>query len=265
MNKKIITLITDFGTKAGYVGAFKGVILKINPEVSIVDITHEVNPFDVWEGAWVLNSCYEFFPLGTIFLIIVDPGVGGPRKPLLIKSENCYFVGPDNGVFSFIYEKESARGGLEIVHITDERYFIGKPSSTFHGRDIFAPVAAYVSLGVKIDEFGKRASECFKFKIPSPQISKNEIIGEVLYIDGFGNLITNIDQNLVDKIERMNSLEIIFKRKKIEKISKSYFEGRKREILALVGSTGFLEISANQGNAQRILRAKKGDKVIIDC
>ena len=261
MKKKIIALITDFGTKAGYVGAVKGVILKINPEVNIVDITHEVNPFDVCEGAWVLNSCYQFFPLGTVFLVIVDPGVGGPRKPLLIKSENCYFVGPDNGVFSFIYEKEKI---LEIVHITDEKYSIGKPSATFHGRDIFAPVAAYVSLGVKIDEFGKRASECFKFKIPSPQISKNEIIGEVLHIDGFGNLITNIDQNLVDKMERMNSLEIIFKRKKIEKISKSYFEGRKKEMLALVGSTGFLEISANQGNAQKILGAKRGDKVRVD-
>lgn len=259
--KKIITLITDFGTKAGYLGALKGVILKINPEVELVDITHEVNPFDVWEGAWVLNSCYQFFPSGTIFLVVVDPGVGGPRKLLLIKSEDYYFVGPDNGVFSFVYEKEKI---LEMIHITNEKYFIGKPSSTFHGRDIFAPVAAYISLGVKMDEFGKTASECFKFKIPSPQISKNKIIGEILYVDSFGNLITNINQNLVDKVKRMNSLEIICKGKRTKKISRSYFEGKEKEILALVGSSGFLEISTNQDNAQRILRAKKGDKIRIE-
>ncbi len=226
-----------------------------------MDITHQVTPFDVWEACFVLSKFYQCFPEDTIHLVVVDPGVGGPRKAILIRTEKHFFIGPDNGVFSYIFDNEKI---LEIKNITNEKYFIGKPSFTFHARDIFAPVAAYISLGVKTDEFGPDAKECYKFKIPAPQVKKDKIIGEIIHIDSFGNLITNIDKNLVDTFAKKDSFEIVFKKKRIKKISLSYFEGRQKEILAVIGSSGLLEISFCEGNAQRFFAAKTKDKVTIE-
>jgi len=255
---KIITLTTDFGQAGGYVGAVKGVLLRINPQIKIVDITHEISPFNVLEGALVLNSFYRFFPKGTIHLTVVDPGVGGKRKGVLIRTDDYFFVGPDNGIFSFIYDQEKVR---EMINITNLEYFLGKPSSTFHARDIFAPVSAYLSLGVKLGEFGSPTQDCYKFKLHAPVYRKDYLMGEIIYIDRFGNLVTNISSDLIRKSKRV---QIRIKNKKINHLSQYYEEEKEGKLLALFGSSNFLEIAVNQGNAQKLLKAKTGDKVKIE-
>jgi S-adenosylmethionine hydrolase len=260
MKKRIITLITDFGAEAGYLGAVKGVILKINPSLQIVDISHQIKPFDVWEAAFVLKNSYSFFPKETIHLVVVDPGVGSSRQSLLILTKNYCFIGPDNGVFSFVYNEEKI---LKMINLNNSKYFIGK-SSTFHARDIFAPVAAYLSLGIKPEEFGTEAKECMKFKIPSPAVKNNLIQGEILWSDRFGNLITNVDYDLIKKIKSQKDFRLIIGKKVIKKIISSYSDGKEKEILALAGSSGYLEIAANQGSAREILKKGGGDKFRIE-
>jgi S-adenosyl-L-methionine hydrolase (adenosine-forming) len=255
---KIVTLTTDFGQAGSYAGAVKGVLLGINPQIKIVDITHEISPFNILEGALLLNSFYQFFPRGTIHLVVVDPGVGGKRKGILIRTDNYFFVGPDNGIFSFIYDQEKIR---EIINLTNSEYFLGKPSSTFHARDIFAPVSAYLSLGVKLGEFGRATQDCHKFRLPLPVQTKDQIKGQVIFIDRFGNLITNISSDL---IRGRKKVKISIKNKKINHLCQYYEEEKEGKLLALFGSSNFLEIAVNQGNAQRLLKAKTGDKVKIE-
>lgn len=255
---KIITLTTDFGQAGSYAGAVKGVLLGINPKIKIVEITHEISPFNILEGALLLNSFYQFFPRGTIHLVVVDPGVGGKRKGILVRTDNYFFVGPDNGVLSFIYEQEKVR---EMINLTNSEYFLGKPSSTFHARDIFAPVSAYLSLGVKLGEFGSPTQGCYKFKLPDPVYRKDYLMGEIIYIDRFGNLITSISSDLIQERKRV---QISIKNKKINHLSQYYEEEKEGKLLALIGSSNFLEIAVNQGNAQKLLKAKTGDKVEIE-
>lgn len=255
---KIVTLTTDFGQAGGYVGAVKGVLLGIAPQVKIVDITHQISPFNILEGALVLNSFYRFFPRGTIHLVVVDPGVGGKRKGILVRTDDYFFVGPDNGLFSLIYEKERIR---EIVNLTNSKYFLGKPSSTFHARDIFVSVSAYLSLGVKPEEFGPPAEECFKLKLPQPVKKKNRLTGEIVYIDNFGNLVTNIEANSIAKAKR---IQIRIKNRKINHLNSFYEQEKKGKFLALIGSSNFLEIAVSQGSAQKLLKAETGDKITIE-
>lgn len=255
---KIITLTTDFGQAGSYAGAVKGVLLGINPKIKIVEITHEISPFNILEGALLLNSFYQFFPRGTIHLVVVDPGVGGKRKGILVRTDNYFFVGPDNGVLSFIYDREKVR---EMINLTNSEYFLGKPSSTFHARDIFAPVSAYLSLGVKLGEFGSPTQGCYKFKLPDPVYRKDYLMGEIIYIDRFGNLITSISSDLIQERKRV---QISIKNKKINHLSQYYEEEKVGKLLALIGSSNFLEIAVNQGNAQELLKAKTGDKVEIE-
>jgi S-adenosylmethionine hydrolase len=257
-SNNILTLTTDFGKNGSYVGAVKGVLLMINPRIKIIDITHEISCFNILEGALVLNSSYLFFPKGTIHLAVVDPGVGGKRKGILIQTDNHYFIGPDNGLFSFIFEKEKIRG---IFDLTNSKYFLNKPSTTFQARDVFAPVSAYLSLGVDPKEFGTMTKECYKFKLPQPVYKNDHITGEIIYIDRFGNLVSNINSNLV-KEEKMVQLKI--GNKKLGHLRNYYAEVKEGEIIALVGSNNLLEIAVNQGNAQKILKAKIGDKITIE-
>jgi len=254
---KIVTLTTDFGQAGSYAGAVKGVLLGINPELRIVDITHEISPFNILEGALLLNSFYQFFPSGTIHLVVVDPGVGGKRKGILVRTDDYFFVGPDNGVFSFIYDQEKVRG---MINLTNSEYFLGKPSSTFHARDIFAPVSAYLSLGINPEEFGPPAEECLKLKLPQPVQKKNRLTGEIVYIDNFGNLVTNIEANSIAKARR---IQIRIKNKKLNRLNLFYEQEKKGKLLALIGSSNFLEIAVNQGDAQKLLKAKTGDKITI--
>ena len=254
----IITLTTDFGMAGSYAGTVKGVLLKINPRINIVDITHEITCFNILEGALVLSSYYQYFPKGTIHLVVVDPGVGGKRKGILIQTDNHYFIGPDNGLFSFIFEKEIIK---DIFDLTNLKYFLNKPSTTFQARDIFAPVSAYLSLGVDPEEFGSVTKECYKLKLPQPVYKNDYITGEIIYIDGFGNLVSNISSDLI-KEEKMVQIKI--RKKKLGHLRNYYAEVKESEVIILIGSNNLLEIAVNQGSAQKILKAKTGDKITIE-
>lgn len=247
--KSIITLTTDFGTKDHYVGSMKGVIYGINPDTIVADVTHEVTKYNVFEGAFILSSFYGYYPNGTVHVVVVDPGVGSTRKPIAVKADGCVFVGPDNGVFSFIY-KESE--DVYVVEITNHRYMFPDVSKTFHGRDIFAPVAAHLSLGININELGQSVQSPTLLDIPEPKFLGDEIIGEVIYTDSFGNLVTNINSDLLSSafIVCVDTLEI-------GRISDSYNDAPNGAMLSIVGSSGLLEISVNQDSASKVISDKK--------
>lgn len=257
MGKPIITLTTDFGTKDGYVGAVKGVIKRINPEAEVADVTHEIEHFDILGAAFTLNSFYRYFPRGSIHLAVVDPGVGGQRQPLLIRSEDFCFVGPDNGIFSFIFDNEKI---TDMIVLSNPDYFLAEPSDTFHARDLFAPVAAYVSLGVEVNQFGPAAKECFKLVTPEPIVSKRKLRGEIIHIDGFGNLVTNI---AADSLGSRKITAITVGRRRLSRIARSYSQIKEGEVGALIGSSGLLEIAVNQGSAQKVLRSRIGSAVTV--
>lgn len=257
MKRQIITFTTDFGTKDGYVGAVKGVIKRINPQVEIVDVTHDIEPFDILSGAFVLNHFYRYFPKNTIHLVVVDPGVGSKRQPLLIRIEDFFFVGPDNGIFSLIYQNERI---TEMIVLSNKKYFLAELSSTFHARDIFAPVAGYLSLGIDVKEFGSTAKECRRLLFPQPSATRKSIMGEIIHIDNFGNLITNIGAKLV---ENKTMAKIIVGKREISRLAQSYFDILKREVGAVIGSSGFLEIAINQGDASKVLKSKIGSPVKV--
>jgi len=255
--KSIITLTTDFGLKDHYVGAMKGVILSINPEAVIVDITHEVPPQDVFCGAFTLRNAYGYFLRGAIHVVVVDPGVGSERKPIVVEADGNLFVGPDNGVFTFVYLESSH---YRVFEITTPRFMLSKISSTFHGRDIFAPVASYLSLGVPITEMGKEVEDPVRLHIRKPEVKEKEkeVLGEVIYIDSFGNLITNISPDLLTPYSK-----VFIGKRAIDRIAKSYTEVEPGELLAIEGSSGFLEVSVNRGSAAKKLDVKVGEKVLL--
>ncbi|HEX3033997.1 MAG TPA: SAM-dependent chlorinase/fluorinase [Thermodesulfobacteriota bacterium] len=254
--KRIITLTTDFGVKDHYVGVMKGVILSINPDALIVDITHEIPPHDVLKGAFTLRNFYRYFPEGTIHVVVIDPGVGSQRKPVAVEAEGNIFVGPDNGVFTFVY---SGSKSFKVIEISNPIYTLADVSSTFHGRDIFAPVAGYISMGAPIEDLGKEVWSPVKLPIKEPQIRGNEIIGEVVYTDHFGNLVTNIPHDLVK-----SGSKIYIGKDMIKGISRSYSEVPEGELLAIIGSSGFLEISVNQGRASDMIDLGDGTIIVLD-
>jgi hypothetical protein len=260
MGKPVITLLTDFGTKDHYVASMKGVILKINPRCRLIDITHQVPPHDIQEGAFVLANAYSYFPKGTIHLAVVDPGVGGARKPLLLVTENYCFVGPDNGLFTMVTQNESVE---QIIALDKKKYHLSKVSTTFHGRDVFAPIAAYLSLGIKPNALGHKIDALYWLGFDGPFIREGRLLGEILHVDTFGNLISNIDEGKLSRFIRGRPLVIRVGGKTIRDLKKGYWEGEKGELIALLGSGGFLEISVREGNAQRILKAKRGDPIQI--
>ena len=244
----IITLTTDFGSKDHYAGAMKGVILSINPDVTITDITHEVPPHDVFKGAFTLRNFYRYFPRRTIHVAVVDPGVGGRRKAIALEADGHIFVGPDNGIFTFIYRESKPYRAHEIK---GHKHILSGISRTFHGRDIFAPVAAHLSLGVSVEDLGKRMRKPTELPIKGPELRRDEIIGEVIYIDSFGNLVTNIPAESVKSGSRVRIGETI-----IRGLSTSYSVVPKGRLLAIVGSSGFLEISVHLGRACDVIRGR---------
>lgn len=252
----IITLTTDFGTDDPYVAAMKGVILSINPEVTIVDICHTIKPQNIAQGAYILSTTYHYFPKGTIHIVIVDPGVGTERQAVLLITPQAFFLGPDNGVLGYIVEE--AFPELEAIALTNPRFWLSPLSNTFHGRDIFAPVAAHLSLGVPSHEFGDPIPSPVTFPIPRPQLGEDGVlIGQVIHIDRFGNLITDIKREDLPRgrlfIEVCGHI--------IDDLSSSYDEGE--ELLAIIGSSERLEVSVKNGSAARFLRAKVGDEVKV--
>lgn len=260
MRSSIITLLTDFGSKDPYVASMKGVILRINPWCTLIDITHQVNPHDIREGAFILADAYATFPKGTIHLSVVDPGVGSRRKPILLVTKDGFFIGPDNGLFTLIVKREKVK---KAVALTNPKYFLPQVSTTFHGRDIFAPVAAHLSLGVKPKAFGNEIRSWTEFPFQRPERKGGNWVGEVFHIDTFGNLISNIDQRQLSQFSKGRSVTVRIGRRTIRGLKQGYWEGKKNEPIALLGSGGFLEISVREGNAQRLLKVKNGEKVIV--
>jgi S-adenosylmethionine hydrolase len=260
MKKAIITLLTDFGTRDHYVASMKGTILKINPRATLIDISHHVSPQNVREGAFLLANAHSAFPMGTIHLSIVDPGVGGPRKPILIVTKDGSFVGPDNGIFTLALKGQKIK---KVIALTNPKYFLSHVSHTFHGRDLFAPVAAYLSLGVRPGAFGPVLSSWVEFDFEKPGIKEGRLIGEIFHIDVFGNLISNIDEEQLFHFVKNHSFEIKIGKRTIRGLKKGYWEGKRNEPIALIGSGGFLEISVREGNARKMLEVKMGDPIQI--
>jgi S-adenosylmethionine hydrolase len=250
--------MTDFGTKDGYVGAMKGVVLSINPRCTLIDITHEIPAQGVFEGAFVLGNTYRFFPPRSIHLAVVDPGVGTQREALVVETEDYLFVGPDNGLFTWIFRGEEVR---QVVGVRN-RDFIPRPiSQTFHGRDVFAPVAAHLSLGRKPHEFGMKLDTWSEIDFPEPKVTDKGFIGEIIHIDGFGNLITNLPRRLLESLAGKGSLQIHVKGRRISGLKTAYAEARRGELMAIFDSFDLLEISIMGESAVQALKAAKGDRV----
>ena len=263
----IITLTTDFGIDDAYVSAMKGVILDINPGATIVDISHSVEPQNIRRGAFVFSTAYSYFPQDTVHLVVVDPGVGGPRRAIILETANAIFVAPDNGVLSYVIQASTRKlisrsalmklpPELQAFEITNPKYWHHPVSSTFHGRDIFAPVAAHISLGKPLNELGRAIASVNVFPLPRPQPDADgNLIGHVLHIDRFGNLITDITSQ--DLPSGKFRIEIAGRR--IASLSQSYEPAQ--ELLALIGSSGRLEIALTAGSAARLLGSKVGDEL----
>jgi S-adenosyl-L-methionine hydrolase (adenosine-forming) len=261
--KPIITLITDFDTSDHFVGTMKGVIYSINPDVEIVDISHRVGSYDIFDAAFTLAQSYRYFPSDTIHLVVVDPGVGTSRRPLLARSLAHRFVAPDNGVLSLIYEREE---NLEVRHITADHYFLNPVSATFQGRDIFAPIAAWLSKGVEVDKFGDPITDFIKFSSPRPKlVEENLIKGVVLKVDKFGNILTNFRPEDLPRLfsENPPPFKIVINQQEVTRLNLAYSMGKASELFAIVGSTGYLEICTNRGSAAKAMNVNRGAEVSV--
>lgn len=259
--QRLITLTTDFGLSEHYVGVMKGVIYNIHPAALIVDITHGVQSFDVLDGAIAIAQAYSYFPKDTIHVVVVDPGVGSARRPILATAGKYVFLAPDNGVLSLVFQREE---GVTVRHITAEHYFNSPVSNTFHGRDVFAPLAAYLSRGVDMTKLGEEITDYLRFAAPRPKAAApNAWKAVVLKTDKFGNLITNITpQDIPQLFDRsIRSFKLTVGKAEVSKLCTSYSDGAQGELFAVLGSTGFLEISANKGAASRLAGADKGSEV----
>ncbi|MBZ5505279.1 MAG: SAM-dependent chlorinase/fluorinase [Acidobacteriia bacterium] len=261
--QRMITLTTDFGLTEHYVGAMKGVIYSINPAVQVAEITNAIQSFDVLDGALAIAQAYSYFPKDTVHLVVVDPGVGGTRRPIVASVGQYFFVAPDNGVLSLVYEREER---VTVRHITSEYYFRQPVSNTFHGRDVFAPVAAYLSKGVDSSKFGEEITDYVRFAAPKPKATAtNTWKGIVLKADKFGNLMTNISAKDIPQIfdGSSNAFKLTVGKAEVTRLLSNYAEGAPGELFAILGSSGFLEISTNKGSASRIAGADKGSEVAV--
>lgn len=263
---RIITLTTDFGTSDTYVGIMKGVILSINPKAQIVDLTHAIPPQDIYEAAFSIYAARSYFPKGTIHIIVVDPGVGSDRQAIVSHIDNALFVCPDNGVLSYLLHSAENAGvpPIESVAIQNAAYYLPEVSNTFHGRDIFAPVAAHLSLGVPFDDIGPRVKTLVRLPIPKIGASGDTLIGQIIKIDRFGNLITNISKEafeafLSDDIK----YEIRAGNVSLNRLNSAYADAEIGEPLAIIGSLALLEIAVNGGNAEKQLGLKRGAAAVI--
>ena len=242
----IITMTTDFGLTDHYVGVMKGVILSINPKARLIDISHQVRPGYIFQAARLVKEAYPFFPQGTVHLAVVDPGVGSGRRPILVKIKGHFFVGPDNGLFWPVIEDSNVS---TVINLTEKRYFLPDVGHTFHGRDIFAPVASYLSSGVDPRKMGKIVTDPVPLDFPMPHEKGGILTGEVVSVDHFGNLITNIHDDDLGRFLKGGPPVIRVGNLVIEGIRKSYAETCEGEPLALIGSSRYLEISVNLGRA----------------
>jgi hypothetical protein len=266
----IITLTTDFGLSDAYTAEMKGVILGINPDVTFVDICHTIKPQNVTQAAFVLSTAHRFFPKGTIHIVVVDPGVGSERRAVLLRTPFADFVAPDNGVLSYIVQEVAEksitggavklRQGTTAISLTNPVFWRQQVSSTFHGRDVFAPVAAHLSLGTPPADFGEPINTLVTMPLLYPHKTPSGLTGHIVHIDNFGNLITNISAQ--ELAEERDQIAVIVGGKRIQGLCRTYTEGS--SLLALVGSHGYLEIALKNGNAAGFLGVGTGDQVRIN-
>src|SRR5271166_3892625 len=260
---RVVTFTTDFGLQDPFVGIMHGVVLNIHPETRIVDICHAIPSFDVQDAAWTIAQAYRFFPPRSVHVIVVDPGVGSARRPILAETDDYIFVAPDNGVLSLIEARESK---FTVRHITSDRYFLQPVSQTFHGRDIFAPVAGWLSKGVAPAEFGPEVSDYVRLPLPAVErVGENSLRGVVLKVDKFGNLITNISEQDAPALFEASppAFSLLIAGLTITRVCHSYAEGGAEEFFAIVGSSGYLEVAARQASAAEKLAAGVGTQVGI--
>ena len=260
---QIVTLTTDFGLVDHFSGAMKGVMLDVFPELRIVDITHAVQAYDVLDGALAISESYKYFPSGSVHMVVVDPGVGSARRPILATVGEHYFVAPDNGVLSLVYQGAES---VLVREITSSHYFRQPVSNTFHGRDVFAPVAANLAKGVDPAKFGDEITDYVRFAAPSPKAAPDgSLRGIVLKIDRYGNLITNIRASDAPQMFGADPppFRITIGKNEVTEIYGHYAQGAPGEIFAILGSMGLLEFSTNRGNAAKLLGIGKGAEVAV--
>ncbi|MEM3536715.1 MAG: SAM-dependent chlorinase/fluorinase [Candidatus Bathyarchaeia archaeon] len=261
MSGPIITLTTDFGLRDPYVAEMKAVILSISPKATIVDISHEVEKFNIRMGAYLLASAAPYFPKGTIHVAVVDPGVGTKRRSLLIETEKDFFIGPDNGVLALA---SRIQGIKHVYEILNPKVMLSKISGTFHGRDIFAPAAAHLANGKQPADFGTEIRQITTPKFARIVKRRDAVIGEVIHVDGFGNVVTNFSKEELKLMNVSGVVDVKLKDKRMKlKLCKAYAEVAPQKPLAIIGSHDFLEISVNRGNAAKTFGIKSGDKVVL--
>jgi len=265
MGKQIIALLTDFGMKDPYVSAMKAVIKSINPNVDVVDISHDVESFSIFQASFILAGVAKFFPRGTVFVVVIDPGVGTSRRALIVRTcADKVYVAPDNGVLTLIIDQE---GLCEAYEITNENFMLKPVSKTFHGRDVFAPAAAYITLGVPLSLFGRKlsASSIKRIKVLKPKYLSNEVVGSLIHFDKFGNAITNIEADMVKWLNIGDQVKIIIDDRL--RLSLKYVESfgyvGEGETALIKDSFGLLELVVNKGSAKDKYRLKLGSKIIV--
>jgi S-adenosylmethionine hydrolase len=259
--KPIITLTTDFGEADYFVPAMKGAIYSINPAVEIVDLTHLIPPHDIYAAAFTLMCCYKDFPRNTIHVAVVDPGVGSRRRPVMVMTDEHYFIGPDNGVFSYIYQREHVN---RVVHFTAEHYFRSPVSNTFHGRDVFAPCAAYVSKMVDWRMMGEEITDPVRFNTPAPVVaSDKQIRGHVIHVDRFGNIITNVTPAELTAERAGAGARVRVGKHEAARVLTHFAEAGNNELFAYFGSAGLLELAVPRQSAARMVEARRGMEVEV--
>ena len=260
MRAPVITLTTDFGMRDPWVGIMKGVILGICPEARLVDISHDIAPQDVLEGALCLEASARFFPPGTVHLAVVDPGVGSSRRPLALRADGRYYVGPDNGLLSLVLDDGEP---VDAVELTREEYRRSPTSQTFHGRDIFAPVAAHLASGVPLERFGPVVSDPLRLAVPSSRHENGLVLGEVIGVDRFGNLLTSVTEQDLAPLEGMRALVVEIGGVRVGAPTAAYADALPGGMGAVVSSTGRLEVFVREGSAQAALGLGRGAPVVV--
>ena len=250
----LIALMTDFGTTDWYAACMKAVILGICPQARVVDITHDIPPQDVLSGAMTIGAASPWFPRDTVFACVIDPGVGSSRRLIAARADHHWFVGPDNGVFGLVFQRAKR---LSLARLTNPRYWLPAVSHTFHGRDIIAPVAAHLARGRTLRALGVAQARYQTLSLPPLQRTRRALRGRVIYIDTFGNLITNLPGSLL-ALSRDSQVRY---HTTTARVVSSYAAGRHGELIALIGSSGYVELALRDGSAARRFRARRGDRV----
>ena len=263
--RAIIALLTDFSWHNWYLGVMKGVITGINPDVRVIDLCHDVSSQDVREGSFILSNSFTYFPRGTIFLCVVDPGVGTKRKNIVVRTEDHYFVGPDNGILSAVFEKAKVEKAFQVE---PGEYTLPVKGSTFFGRDIFAPIAAHLSRGVQPEEMGEELTSVLIVPASKPsENKKGEVLGRAVYIDAFGNIITNIEEDYLRSVygEGLDQVRVRLAGRTIKGVGRYYAQGEEGMLIALINSWGYLEVAINKGSAWRELglKEKKSLEILV--